>query len=1071
MDSERFRQIEELYHAVQNQSAPARSALLARCDREIRLYVESLLAQDNVKGLMDQPVADLLEASSVTEVFVGKRLGPYQLEALLGEGGMGEVFRALDTRLDRRVAIKICAERFSGWFEQEARSIAALNHPNICTLHDIGPNYLVMELVEGETLALCLRNGALSLKLVLDYGAQIADALAAAHERGIIHRDLKPGNIMITANGRVKLLDFGIAKRINVEDETFATRTINPMTYAGAVIGTQGYMSPEQARGETLDFRSDQFAFGLVLYEMITGRRAFPGKSAIEMQAALLLHQPEPLTRLNPLAPAPLQWMVDRCLAKSAPDRFASTREIQRELLSIAATIDARPAASASTDNLPAQRTTLIGREDELARLRELTLDPNLRLVTLTGAGGIGKTRLLIELGRQMGDSFPGGVYFVPLDKVSQPELVASEVARVLGVNPAAEASLETAILRFLRQNLAGPALLLLDNFEHVLDAAELVAGMMSDRVKIVVTSRAALRIYGEYEFPVPSLLLCDALAGEVAMQSPAVRLFVDRAPGLRGSPPDREQLRMVGEICARLDGLPLAIELAAARTKLLPLKALRERLQDPLEILIGGARDAPQRQRTLRATLDWSYNLLDAEHQKLFRRMSVFVGGAPIDAIEAVCDTRHDLQINLWEAIELLADNSLIRRTGPEDGEPRFTMLVTMREYGLQRLGEAGEEAYTRKAHGAYYLVLAEEESPTVRRERTGGQHSFDSDLGNFRAALDWFQSSGEIEWGLRLIISLGVYFYSLRLHREGFERISGFLAMPGVERFPYLRYGGNFWKCDFQYELIGHYQHHAMLQAYEDFAKVGDAQGLLAAATRLGFNFKWVDWAQSRHWSERAVELARTTGDPKTIAGTLSNLADVVKFFGEFEQARALHVEAMRLFAQSGNKENAAWSLSHQADLLHEQGDEVRARTLYEEALAMFRALGVSHGVASCLHDLAGLATAAGELKEGRRLYRECLRLYGPENTTDLPRVLESMAFLAIQSDAPEFALTSAGAAAALRERFMVMSIDRSTRQEEIEKRLAPIREQLGAEATSFWMKGWNMSPEEVLTWATEI
>jgi len=1068
MDTERLHQIEELYHAVRDQPTSQRAAILAQADKTIRRYVESLLAQDDVEGVMDQPAEGLLQDSSVTQVFVGRRLGPYLLEALLGEGGMGEVFRALDTRLDRKVAIKICPEKFSGWFEREARAIAALNHPHICTLHDIGPNYLVMELVEGETLASRLNKGAMPMQLVLEYGAQIADALAAAHVRGIVHRDLKPGNIMITCSGWVKLLDFGIAKRMGVE-ENAATQPISPATLPGAVLGTPGYMSPEQARGEKLDYRSDQFSFGVVLYEMATGRRAFQGKSAIEVQAAILLQQPEPLIRVNPLAPAPLQWMIERCLAKSPQDRFPSTSEIQQELLTIAATVNSRRVAAAPVDNLPVPRTALIGREDELARLRELAGECDHQLLTLTGAGGIGKTRLLIELGRQMIDSFPGGVYFIPLEKVSQPNLVASEVARVLGVNQAAGASVESSIFQHLRENLAGPALLLLDNFEHVLDAAGFVADMTSERLKVVVTSRAALRVYGEYEFPVPSLLSCDPSAGDAAIESPAVRLFLDRAPRLRGTPRDAEQLRLVAEICSRLDGLPLAIELAAARTRLLPLKALRERLHDPLELLVGGARDVPQRQRTLRATLDWSYNLLDDEHRKLFRRMSVFVGGAPIDAIEAVCNTRQDLRLNLWEGIELLADNSLIRRVGSEEREPQFTMLATMREYGLERLAEAGEDAYTRKAHGAYYLILAEEAAPSMRRERLG-EHPFDAELGNFRAALDWFQASGEVEWGLRLVIALGVYFHSLRLHREAFERISRFLAMPGIERFPYLRNGATFWRIDYLHEITGHYTFPEVIAAYKDFEKAGDTMGLLAAANRLGFNYRDVDEQQARQWAVRAVGMARETGDPATIAGTLSNLADVVKYFGEFEQARALHVEAMRLFDQAGNKENAAWSLSHQADLFHEQGDDRRSRALYEEALARFRALGATHGIASCLHDLGGLAVGARELKEARRLYKECLRLYGPENKTDLPRVLESMILLAIQSDAPELAVTLAGAAAGMRERFMLVGVN-APRQEQIEKSLAPIRGQLGAEATARWILGWNMSPEEALAWASEI
>ena len=263
------------------------------------------------------------------------------------------------------------------------------------------------------------------------------------------------------------------------------------------------------------------------------------------------------------------------------------------------------------------------------------------------------------------------------------------------------------------------PTLLLLDNFEHVLAASPLVTELLSasDQLKIAVTSRAALRLYGEYEFPVPPLDLPDSKTAPVELlaKSPAVALFLERATALRAGGPvmDEAQIRMVAEICARLDGLPLSIELAAARTRVLPLPALLERVRDPLQLLAGGPRDLPMRQRALRATLDWSHNLLDPEQQKLFRRMSVFVGGATHEAIEAVCNAKEDLNIDLLDAIESLVDNSLVRRTGADLTEPRFVMLETMREYGLGRLAEAGEEAYTRKAHAAYCVVLAEEAEP----------------------------------------------------------------------------------------------------------------------------------------------------------------------------------------------------------------------------------------------------------------------------------------------------------------------------------------------------------------------
>ena len=1069
---ERWKEIEELYHASVDQAPERRDSLLAKTSPEVREIVQRLLSQEHT-GILDRPAweaeTELLTPSPA--IGPGSSLGPYCIEASVGTGGMGEVFRASDTRLARKVAIKaIRAGRSSAGLELrflgEARAASALNHPNIITIYDVGTlegqPYIVMEWIEGQTLRQKLAQGPLSIPEVLGIASQILDALAAAHESGIIHRDLKPENIMVNASGRIKVLDFGIAKRMAIPENP--TLEFIPGNTFGFVVGTPGYMSPEQARGEQLDFRSDHFSFGAVVYELAAGRRAFAGKSNAEVQAAILLHQPEPLTSLNPQAPAPLQWVVERCLRKAPRDRFETTEELQREFSAIV-TRAGQLVASPPVNNIPTPRSALIGREAELSRLRDLVADPDLRILTLTGAGGIGKTRLAVELGRQVADRFTGGACFVQLEKVSDASLVPSEVALALGVAQWPGADPEAAIANHLRQ-LAGPVLLVLDNFEHVLEAAVFVARLASDRLKVVVTSRAALRVSGEYEIAVPALNSGYGAGREEMARSPAVRLFLERATGLRGSTMDSEQLGIVSAICNRLDGLPLAIELAAARTRLFPLKTLQARLDDPLAVLVGGPRDLPQRQHTLRATIDWSYNLLDAEHRKLFRRMAVFVGGATVEAIEAVCDTRQDLKAHLWDALELLADNSLIRRIDFDETEPRFALLETMREYGLEQLAAANEEHYTRKAHAAYCLVSAEEEAPAMRRERTG-KHRFDADLGNFRAALDWLATNGEVEWGLRLVMALGVYFFSRRLHTEGLDRLSRLLALPGVERFPRLRNYGKFWQADFALEgfnsdLSGYFE------AWKLFEETNDRQGMFRAAHRLGYTLRFTDMAESQRWSERAVELARETGHPAMLAGALSNLADVVKT-GDRTYARALYVEAMRLFESSGDEENAIWSLSHQADLYREEGNETQARSLHQDALRRFRQLGLSHGVASCLHDLAALDAAGGRLAEARRLYQESLRLYGPENPADLPRGLESLADVAIQCGQPERALALAGAAAAIRKRFYARTTN-PARRAEVEKKIDFARKNAGAEAAALWMKGWNMSLDEIIEYAVE-
>jgi predicted ATPase len=1086
MNPERWQQVETLYHAARRRNPPERSVFLdgaCRDDSDLRRKVESLLA-----GEISSNGATFTVAGAATLDSGGLAddswLGPYRIEGSLGAGGMGKVYRARDTRLSRPVAIKVLTSGSLDRFIQEARAASALNHPNIVTIYDVGDaggvSYLVMELIEGQTLRQAMAAGPLPIPKLLTIAVQIADALAAAHAKGIMHRDLKPANIMISAEGRSKILDFGLAKLGAPRgDASSATMAAHSLTQPGTVLGTFGYMSPEQARGESGDFRSDQFSFGAVLYEMATGRRAFGGSTQVDALAAVIRDQPEPIGRINPQTPAPLQWAVERCLAKNARDRYGSTQDLWNELSAILSSIShPQPAPAATPNNLPAQRTAMVGRHQELEGARQLVLQPKVRLVTLTGPGGIGKTRLAVELGRKLLDEFPGGVYFVPLDRINDAELVSSEIANALGVRQTGDRAIAFALQGHVRA-CAAPTLLLLDNFEHVLAASALVTDLLSasDQLKIVVTSRAALRLYGEYEFPVPPLELLDRKMASVELlaKSPAVALFLERATALRAGSPvmDEAQIRTVAEICARLDGLPLSIELAAARTRVLPLAVLLERVRDPLQLLAGGPRDLPMRQRALRATLDWSHNLLDPEQQKLFRRMSVFVGGATHEAIEAVCNAKEDLNIELLDAIESLVDNSLVRRTGADLTEPRFVMLETMREYGLGRLAEAGEEAYTRKAHAAYFVVLAEEAEPALMG---GAQQQqwfarLDAEIGNARAAMDWLSTAREAEWGLRLGSALGFYWQDRGLSQETHERFQKLLALPEAAPRTKLRAKALLSAAD-QAQFAGQNDHRVrhFAESLEILEELGDPLGSLRALTHSAVAERSLgQYGNARMHFERAVEIARALGDPVNLAAALSNLADIVKTQGEYELARLLQLEASRLFEQVGDRIGVAWSLSHQADLVQEQGDAEKARTLYEQALARFRTLENQPGIASCLHDLANLAAEACDHPSAVRLYGESLKLYWDlGHRADLPRLLESFAVCATASRNPERALTLAGAAAVLRNELGKPGAAKAP----LENALEIARKQLSSsDATASWMRGWSMQPEEAVRFALGV
>src|ERR1700722_3458373 len=506
----------------------------------------------------------------------GTRFGSYEILERLGAGGMGEVYRARDTRLEREVAIKtLSLEHCShpealSRFEQEARSACVLNHPNIVTIYELGQvdgtRYISMELVIGETIRELLASGPIPFRKAVAIAAQIAEALAKAHGVGIVHRDLKPENLMVSGEATAKILDFGLAKLSEVTTPHSDVSTA--ITEKGTVMGTAGYMSPEQATDAEVDFRSDQFSFGTVLYEMVAGSPAFRKNNHAETIAAILRDQPDRLGSRLLQAPPPFLWIVERCLAKDPRERYASTHDLARDLAAVRdrlAEASTRP-SEFRPNNLPVQRTAFIGREHEVTALRQLLSREDVQLVTLTGPGGIGKTRLALRVVADVAAEFAGGVFFVPLSAVTDHGLIASTIAQALGVREIGNQSPQENLKEYV-SGLDQPMLLLLDNFEHLVAAAPGVAHLLTTgaKLKIAVTSQAPLHVYGEHEFPVPPLALPDLKSIppiEVLARLPAVALFVERAQAVkREFSLTRENAPAVAAICARLDGLPLAIE------------------------------------------------------------------------------------------------------------------------------------------------------------------------------------------------------------------------------------------------------------------------------------------------------------------------------------------------------------------------------------------------------------------------------------------------------------------------------------------------------------------------------
>src|SRR5215207_8382269 len=436
-------------------------------------------------------------------------------------------------------------------------------------------------------------------------------------------------------------------------------------------------------------------------------------------------------------------------------------------------------------NNLPLQHTPLIGREKEVAEVRDLLRGDETRLLTLTGPGGTGKTRLALQAAADLLDDFPDGTFFAPLATLTEAELLIPTVAETLGMRETAEQPLDESIKDYLGERRL---LFVLDNFEQVLEAAPAVSELLSAAagLKVLATSRTPLGLYGEHEFPVPPLTLPDLKSPpplERLTQYEAVGLFVERARALK---PDfsitNESAPAVAEICVRLDGLPLAIELAAARIKMLPPKAMLQRLTSRLKLLIGGARDLPERQRTLRATIEWSFALLDEGEQVLFGRLAVFSGGRTLEAIEAICDAERDLPVEAFDGISSLLDKSLLRQEEGPNGEPRFVLLEIVHEFAREKLQESAEAEQIKRVHAQYFLTLAEEAYPELKGanqldwlERLEAEHD------NMRAALSWALQRKEAEVALRLGGALW-WFWSMRgYYSEGRRWLEEALAMDG--------------------------------------------------------------------------------------------------------------------------------------------------------------------------------------------------------------------------------------------------------------------------------------------------
>jgi non-specific serine/threonine protein kinase len=953
-------------------------------------------------------VASMRTSARFGVQMIGNTVSHYRIGQQLGRGGMGVVYQAEDIRLGRSVALKFLSEAQLGdrsaleRLRREARAASALNHPHICAVHDIGEYqglpFIVMEFLDGEPLSARLAGRQQEVPEILKVARQVASALAASHEKQIVHRDIKPSNIMISARGDVKVLDFGLAKTIGKPQSEVSTA----ITMEGSVLGTVQYMSPEQALGRPVDQRTDIFSLGVLLYEMATGRLPFSGPTMMETLNHIINTEPEAISRLNVNIPPGLERVISRCLEKDIRYRFQNANELLEDLGKPDPDTP-RQNRRGIRNNLPQQLSRFIGRQNEVAEIGRLLTET--RLLTLAGSGGMGKTRLALEVAAGLLSSYDDGVWFIELASLSDEALVPQTVATALGLREERKRSVSETLEGYLKQRRV---LLILDNCEHVVGAcARLTEGLLRacPNLRILATSREVLTITGETVFRVPSL-------------DEAVDLFIDRARSVQPAfEPTSENAPLLTSICARLEGIPLAIELAASRVKAMSVEQIRARLADRMTLLTGGSRTAMPRQQTLRGAIDWSYNLLSEDEQVLFRRLSVFAGGWALDAAESVCSGDGVASADVLELLSALVDKSLV---SVEQNGPRYRLMSTLLEYAHSQLDQSGELDRIRKRYAGFYLDLAEEGDRNIfGSQQKVWLERLTAELDNFRTVLGW-ASTSDPRIGLRMAGALG-QFWHLRGHFvEGRNWVQHFLpledgghdkehiakALVSAGRFAWMQgdYGPARSYCERALELfresnnkvgvsgalasLGNIArltgdtaaeqkfHHESLAISKE---IGHKRGIAVSLNNLGIAADLVgDYTAARSFLEESLAISMETGDDRGTAMSLDNLANLAHRRGDFPTALSLHERSLALRRELGDKHGTAATLNNLGEAIWHVGDFERAQSIFDEALEIRRELGDRSGIAMSLNNMSEIARRKGEYARAVPLAKESLELF---------------------------------------------------------------------------------------------
>lgn len=908
----------------------------------------------------------------------GERLAQYQLLRQVGEGAMGVVHEALDLDLERRVAIKLLHDDLPGRpdplaaerFLREARTAARLTHPHVAAVHQVGRDgdrlFIVMEWLDGGDLGQAIKQGGpLPWQ---EAAAAVRDAalgLAAAHAEGLVHRDVKPSNLMRHRSGAVKLVDFGLARLHEAPSD---------LTMTGNILGTPAYLAPEVCRGDPATPLADQYALGCTLFHLLAGHPPFPGPQlAVVLQAHLQTPLPD-LRAQRAGLPEALCRIAERAGAKAPSERFVDVAAMARALqavldaadpgqttlpilpsvpsVPVLAALDAAEPAP-GVEHLPLEANAFIGRDTEVARLRS-TLRQQ-RWVTLTGPGGTGKTRLALQvaaLARR--DECPDGVVCVELAALAAGQPVAAAVAAALGLREVGG----TPVDALIEQHLAArQQLLLLDNAEHVIDGVRTLAERLHrgcPSLQLLVTSRLALGCSGEQAFAVPPLSVGnDDDGSDSEAPSDALRLFAERAASARpGFQLTADTRPAVQQICRRLDGIPLAIELAAARVRVLSTTQIAQRLGDVFQLLAGGPRHRLPRQQTLRALIDWSWELLDAPQRRLQARCSVFAGHFTIEAAEAVLASDEGERAAVLDGLADLVDHSMLVATETE-GTMQYRLLQVLRDHAAEKLrADAGtdldalQHRHARFHAEAVRQAVARLDGP----EHAAGVRQVAGLQDNARAALDTALAQRWWDLALPLGADLAKYWLVQGVLGEGVARLEQALSASPPEDGELATWIGR-----------------------------GGALALYLGRADL-----------ARIWLHRGLAIARRLQRADVEGRTLNLLGMLARSDGDLAGAETFVVQAMQVWQGTGDRWAEAIALNNLGSLAQEQGQVDRARQWLEQSLAAFRGVGVARGIGHAALSLGDFEQLNGRPAVAQTHYESCRELLaGMDDAWSLAKV----------------------------------------------------------------------------------